>query len=69
MKYIRECFGETGDISMMRVLCFMSLCAAIILAFMGKDAEVLVFVGAAMGGKVSQKYIENNGTETDSKST
>lgn len=65
MKYIREMFGETGDISMMRVMCFMSLCTAIVLAFMGKDTEVLVFVGAAMGGKVSQKFIEN-GSETDS---
>ena len=46
---------------MMRVLCFMSMCTAIILAFIGKDAEVLVFVGAAFGGKVGQKIIEVTG--------
>lgn len=65
MKVLREMFGETGDISMMRTLCFMSMCAAIVLAFMGKDADVLIFVGAAMGGKVTQKYIESNGSEND----
>jgi hypothetical protein len=68
MKILREIFGETGDLSMMRVLCFMSMCTAIVLAFQGKDAEVVIFVGAAMGGKVSQKYIENSGNESDTSS-
>ena len=68
MKYIKEIFAETGDLSMMRVLCFMSMCTAIVLAFQGKDAEVVIFVGAAMGGKVTQKYIENNGNESDTAS-
>jgi hypothetical protein len=68
MKHIREMFGETGDLSMMRVLCFMSMCTAIILAFMGKDTDVLVFVGAAFGGKVGQKIIEVNGEKSESSS-
>jgi hypothetical protein len=71
MKYIRECFGETGDISMMRVMCFMSLCAAIVLAFTGHDNSVILFVSAAFGGKCVQKHLElSNGaseTDTDSK--
>jgi hypothetical protein len=63
--WLRELFGETGDISMMRVLCFLSFLTAAILAFMGKDTSVLVFVGAAFGGKVAQKHIEVNGAKTD----
>ena len=39
----------------------IALFASIGLAFTGHDSSALVFVGAAMGGKVSQKYIEVNG--------
>jgi hypothetical protein len=39
--------------------------AGIVLAFMGKDTSVLVFVGAAMGGKVAQKHVEMNGSKVE----
>ena len=58
MKFITAMFSEKGDVSMMRVLSFMSLCIAAYLAISGKDASVSVFVVAAFGGKVSQKFIE-----------
>lgn len=65
MKLIRDLLSQHSDVSMMRLMCFMAMSAAIALAFMGKDNSILVFVGAAMGGKVAQKHIEVNGvTET-----
>lgn len=71
MKFLREMFSEKGDISMMRVLCLMSMTAGIGLAFTGHDSSVIVFVGAAMGGKCVQKHLElqggNNETDTTQK--
>ena len=58
MRLFKELFGETGDMSMMRLLCFISLIAGIILAFTGHDSSVMIFVTAAFGGKTAQKYIE-----------
>jgi hypothetical protein len=65
MRLIREMFSESGDISCMRVMSFVALLAAIGLAFTGHDNSVLVFVGAAFGGKIAQKHIELNGVKTD----
>ena len=56
---LKELFGETGDLSMMRLMCFIAVCAAVGLAFMGKDSSVVVFLTAAFGGKTAQKYVEN----------
>lgn len=56
--WIKNLFSESSEVSMMRVLCFMSMSTAIILAFMDKNADVLLFVSAAITGKVGQKIIE-----------
>lgn len=58
MSFIKSLFSENGDISMMRVLALLSLLIGGYLAVIGKDSSVSIFVLAAMGGKVSQKYLE-----------
>jgi hypothetical protein len=60
-RWLKDLFSESSDISSMRVMAMIALFASIGLAFTGHDSSALVFVGAAMGGKVSQKYIEVNG--------
>jgi hypothetical protein len=65
VKFIRDLLAEDGSISCMRLMCLMSMGAGIVLAFMGKDTSVLVFVGAAMGGKVAQKHVEMNGSKVE----
>lgn len=58
MKYIRELFGETGDLSCMRVMAMIALLSAIALAWSGKNDCVSILVVAAFGAKVTQRYIE-----------
>lgn len=58
MKLIRLFFSENSDISIMRILSFISLMIAGYLAISGQDASVPTFVYAAFGGKAVQKYIE-----------
>jgi hypothetical protein len=65
MSAIRELLGETGDLSMMRVMSLLALLTAIVLAFTGHDSSVVLFLTASFGGKISQKYIENNTKDTD----
>jgi hypothetical protein len=64
---LKELLSETGELSTMRVMSFVSLAlggaVAIIGLLKGKDLTSLallsgVFVGAAFGGKVAQKSKE-----------
>lgn len=58
MKFIRDLFSENSEVSMMRVMSFMSLLIAAYLAIKGQDASVSTFIYAAFTGKAVQKYIE-----------
>lgn len=60
-------FSENSEVSMMRVMSMLSLSAGIVIGAYGlctnKDMSALsmlcgVFVGAAFGGKVGQKFAE-----------
>lgn len=64
---LREIFGETGDISCVRVMAMIALFAAIGLAFTGHDQSAFIFIGAAFGGKVSQKFVETKTTISEDK--
>lgn len=67
MELIRAMFSEEAQVSSMRVMSFLSLLAGVGIAFYSftsgcKVTEattmVAIFVGAAFGGKVWQKYAE-----------
>jgi len=66
MGAIREIFSDhTGKLSSIRVMCMLSLLAAIGLAFTGHDNSVLIFTGCAFGSKITQKHVELNGNKVD----
>jgi len=58
MSFLKSLLNEKGDVSMMRFLALISLLIGGYLAVTGKDTSVTIFVLAAFGGKVSQKYVE-----------
>lgn len=63
MKFIKHLFNEhANDVSMMRLMSFMSLCVAAYLAITHNNESVHTFVYAAFGGKAVQKYLENQET-------
>ena len=56
MQFFRE---DNGNLSMMRLMCFMAVCAAIGLAFCGaSDIIVGMFLTFAGAGKLAQKIQE-----------
>ena len=58
-KIFDKLFSETSDTSVMRVMSIMSLIAGIVLACIGKNADVIsIFIYAAFGGKAVQRYFE-----------
>lgn len=66
-QFIKEMFSETGNISMIRVLSFICVTTAAVIAFhaisVGSDLSATsvlcgVFLGAGIGGKVAQKVSE-----------
>jgi len=63
-RWLKDLFSESSDVSSMRVMCMIALLTSIGLAFSGHDSSALVFITAAMGGKVSQKYIESSGEQS-----
>lgn len=66
--WLKSLFSESSDVSAMRVMAIISLFAGIGLAIAGKDADVGIFVVAAFGAKVSQKFFETK-TTTEIKET
>jgi Na+(H+)/acetate symporter ActP len=58
MKLLKALFSEDSSISMVRFMALLSLLIGGYLAIVGKDADVAIFVGAAFGAKITQKYIE-----------
>lgn len=72
---LKALFGETGSISMMRVMSLLCCVAAIVIAFVGVNKATpdysglallcSTFLGSAMGGKILQKRIEANGAKSD----
>ena len=74
MRFWEHMFAENSEISCMRVMSFLSLLIGATIAyyslFKGRDlAEAAptigVFVGAAFGGKVTQKFAEMKGGSND----
>ena len=56
MQFFKE---DNGNLSMMRLMCFMALCTAIGLAFIGaSDMMVGMFLTFAGAGKIAQKFQE-----------
>lgn len=61
MKYIRELFGEKGDLSCVRVMSFMTCCTGLYLALTHGDVSTIgVLLGTAFGGKVAQRFAEKS---------
>ena len=67
MRWLRDLFSETGNASMIRLLALLAVVGAIGMGFYGihlnSDLEKLaklcsVFVIAAFGAKIGQKYLE-----------
>ena len=65
MKLIREIFSESdGQLSLMRLMCFMCLCMAIgysifgIITKQSVVADCALWLGYAFAGKVGQKIFE-----------
>lgn len=74
MTFLKRMLSEDGDVSAMRIMSFFSLLVASILSFVGiykkvdlggLSSLVGIFVGAAFGGKVAQKFAEIKATVTD----
>lgn len=60
MNLIKKFFSEQSDISVMRIMSIVSLVAGIVLAVIGKPADIVsIFVYAAFGGKAVQRYFES----------
>lgn len=58
--WLSRLFADKSDVSAMRVMSMMALIFGIAAALNGLPAEIVaIFVGAAFGGKVSQKFIES----------
>jgi len=64
LRWIKSLFAEDSEVSMIRFMALLSLCFGGYLAIIGKDADVGIFVAAAFGAKVSQKWIETRSKET-----
>lgn len=64
-RWLKDLFSESSDVSCMRVMAMIALFTSIGLAFTGHDSSALVFIGAAFGGKVSQKMVEVNGEKSE----
>lgn len=58
MSFLKSLFGESSDVSMMRVLALLSLLIGGYLAIIGKNDCVVVFVVSAFSGKAAQKLLE-----------
>lgn len=59
-------FSEDSEISIMRVMAVMSLLIGAGLAFKGSDSSIIsIFVIAAFGGKVAQKFAEIKEEKSD----
>ena len=59
--FFLKMFGESGEISCMRVMSFMVTCTAIYLALThGDRATIGVLLGASIGGKAAQKFAERD---------
>lgn len=57
-QFLKAMLSEASDVSAMRVMAFVALTMACILAFMGRDSYIS-FLTAAFAGKVAQKITEN----------
>lgn len=66
--WLKSLFSESSDVSAMRVMAMISLFTGIGLAIAGKNADVGIFVVAAFGAKVGQKFFETK-TVTEIKET
>lgn len=73
-KFAKAMFASKSEVSSMRVMCMFSLGIGSALATYGivhdRDLSALavlcsIFVGAAFGGKVGQKFAENKETPQD----
>lgn len=69
MKIVTEALSESSDTSCMRLMAFISLIVAALIAFItlfkGTDLNtsmptIAVFVGGSFGGKMGQKYMEGS---------
>lgn len=74
IEQIKKLFSENSDVSCMRLMAIVSLTIGGALAFVGllqdRDLGSLaalcgVFVGAAFGGKVTQKFAETRSAEQE----
>lgn len=60
-QFFLEMFGETGDISCMRIMCMIVTLTAVYLAVTHGDAATIgILLGASIGGKVGQKFAEKD---------
>jgi hypothetical protein len=58
-KWLNELFKSRSGVSSIRVMAMMSLIFGMVCALHGNSAEIVaIFVGAAFGGKVGQKFFE-----------
>jgi len=59
MSWLRELFGEKGDLSMVRVMAFSTCMTALYLSLNHGDTTTIgLLLGTAFAGKVSQRLIE-----------
>lgn len=77
MSFIRDLLSESGSISAMRVMALICVLAAVGVAMFGLKEKsdvgqisILcgIFLGAAFGGKVGQKFAETGGSSADGSS-
>ncbi len=60
MNLIEKFFSEDSKISIMRIMCIISLIAGIGLAISGKDSSIVsIFIYASFSGKAVQRYFES----------
>jgi hypothetical protein len=59
-QWLKNLFSENSEVSMVRVMAFVSLLIGGYLAIIGKDACVSIFVGGGFISKVLQKGVELN---------
>ena len=63
MNFLKSLFGESSEVSMVRVMSFMVVCTACYLALSKGPDElgvIMALLGTGFGGKVAQKVIENS---------
>jgi hypothetical protein len=57
--FLMAMFGESGSVSMVRVMSLITCLVALVIALRGGDnALVGILIGTAFGGKVAQKFAE-----------